>query len=101
AAALFVVAAVSDYMLEGRNIDNLASTAQRATADQDHEGAMKAALQGLPVDGDFFWRRDWSDTRVKRLVAILGGASQMSAYVWQLREKDTVENAAFDAAGST
>jgi len=38
-----------------------------------------------PLDGDFFWRRGWSDAGIKRLLAILAGASQMSAYAGQLK----------------
>jgi len=81
---------------------------RRAAGDQDYEHAMKTALSGLPLDGDFFWRHGWADVGSKKLLAILAGASQMSAYVGRLaadsdaqgKARAPLQTAGFDSSGT-
>ena len=108
---LFVAAMIADRVIEGQRIEELTTVAQAAVNDQEYERAIKTAIQGLPVDGGFFWRRGWSDAAVKKLLAILAGASQMSAYVGQLKSDEyegsienrarmPLRNAEFDPSGT-
>jgi WD40 repeat protein len=101
-AILAPIAVAIDRTLEGQQIEALTTAAQTAIDDQEYERAIKVAIHGLPVDGDFFWRHGWSDTRVRKLLAVLAGASQLSAYVGQLKtdEAASIQNAEFDPSGT-
>jgi WD40 repeat protein len=79
---------LADRTMEAQRIEELTGTAQAAVNEQEYERAMKAALRGVPLDGSFFWRRGWSDVGIKKLLAVLAGASQMSPYAKQLKNDD-------------
>jgi WD40 repeat protein len=109
-AMLAAAGAILDRVLEAQNVEQLTAVAEAAAGDQDYERAMKTALSGLPLDGDFFWRHGWSGVGTRKLLAILAGASQMSAYVGQLaadsdaqgktQARAPLQTAEFDSSGT-
>jgi WD40 repeat protein len=99
---LVIMAAVADRLLQAQEIDAGILATQAAINDQRYEEAIRIALRGLPVDGDFFWRYHWSAPNVRKLLATLAGAAQLSAFGGQFKtdEKAPIQSVAFDPSGT-
>jgi WD40 repeat protein len=90
-----------DYSTKKQDLERRINDVQKSVNDQQYEQAMRVALQGLPADYDpRFWRPGWSNPNVRKLLAKLAGAAQLSAYSGQLPGGNCpVQSAQFAPAG--
>src|SRR5262249_35814445 len=75
--------------------------AQNFIDNQEFERAIRVVIASLPPDYDFPWRPNWKDPKVRRLLAKLAGAAQLSAYLGQIRDEQTpIQSVSFDNSGA-
>lgn len=96
-----IVSVVNDYVIHQRSLDQAYEETTNLVENQEFEHAIRVAIAALPDDYDLPWRPRWSDAKVRKVLAKLANAAQLSAYVGKIEdEKSPIQSIRFDQTGS-